>query len=127
MPLYPGKPGNSVGPPVGGRWVKGRGVAQSGFKNLMRSAKARVYNCWSLNCSKGCEGGVAVGGVDEGGAAVKEANGGGGPAGGSGGGGGELADVCGDNCTDMMLCVDRSALGMDLNCVCFSVVFRLFI
>ena len=45
MPLYPGKPGNSVGPPVGGKWVKGRGVAHSGFKNLMRSAKAKVYNC----------------------------------------------------------------------------------
>ena len=123
MPLYPGKPGNSVGPPAGGKWVKGRGVAHRGFKNLMRSAKARVYNCWSLNCSKGCDGGVAVGGVEEGGAAVKEAKGGG--PGGGGGGGGEL--VCGDNCTDMMLCVDRSALGMDLNCVCFSVVFRLFI
>ena len=84
-------------------------------------------------------GGVAmVGGVGDGGA-TSDPKGGVGRVGPGGGGGGE---VCcgGDNCTGMSLCiivllnppaklmdVYSSALGRDLNGVCFSVVFALFI
>ena len=88
-------------------------------------------------------GGVAiVGGVlgDDGATSVPK--GGVGMVGGPGfGGGGEVVCCGGDNCTDMsnmyyivllnppakLMDVYSSALGRDLNGVCFSVVFALFI